>query len=1301
MSLAVLMLLAYASAAEGLVILSCHGRQNYLKASEVVFKGKIIGSGVTTPEMKADFEKRKGTGVREELPAAYRDYEVLFVYKGVLPGLIRVFSRAPLSRQDAGDLAGDVIVPASQITGVYFERANCAGFDRRRLDEIEATRKGLDELIGIMPGSPGAYMKKIASYELYDDSLNVLSTIDQMVKKIPGISDDAALKLSAGKAYYQLGRDDEAISALSGTGQETAETYRQLILIRQKKLAMLDGAKIRLQGQVLEKVSFSGLDLSGADFSGAKLRDVTFTNVTLTGANFSRAEITGSFIGSDLASASFAGSHFRGALEKSNFAKADFTTSQLQLLAARDNSFVNADFDDSQFTVIGAPEATRGKNRFSGASFRGASIAGNLDFAEANFSGARALRPGQGRGMALPVESGYSLELSGQDLSEAKLDGGNFTGASFKNALLRKSSLRGAILAGADFTGADISGADLSSGAGQRLTKLAGADFSAALNIQEAKFDGAVADCNTKFPKGFDIDTKMVEITDPVCAPAPASGVLWHAPQRYLSGDMDVCGGNFQAPCLLSFLIGETLARPATDSQRRLTAWGDLASALLEAGEKELAMAILYRAFAEYSYLVRAGTGMPQVLVEAFESVGTPVSPHWRATDGASDSRFRRDFTFLDKFVKDTWDLAARGDQPAARKAAAQAITAAMRMRPGEQGAILRKFAPLYLRMEAPLRAETREAFDKKLRETRLPARGSAIAPAVDPIAEGMVLLKASNTAAVPAYPISAAEPRPGEAAPARTPLPAFRPPAGCPDDWSLEKERAHHLALGSYGVLVNNPLAREEALGRGNIISAPVNLRDGRDTFVSQREGYLDLDGVTVISSEILQLENGLPNDVHILATGLSRLSERALELKGDPGIDTVYLDGCLSWDNPKPSANSEKSVVYSARDRYGNTASLTVSPQVKVDRLTPRQITDWIHATEKFRGIPYLPQDENNIKVYQAWLDTVQLPKVREAFSAILAAMKNGQMPTELLSEPPRGADGKFLLSPFYMNGRSSLTALIPEGGSCAGISVPHYYNEVNLITAKGRADFSSCPPGKRAYILSDAQDELNIESGLTTYYTGAGNDKFNLGRRGTDLIVLAKGWGKQVITKECERPAYDNNIVSRVAPPQVFGGLGITFQLTPNGIIVESVLPGKPADRAGLSRGDIISAIDDKPVTRMTKAEILVAIRGSSGTPMGITFTSGVPGRTRSLQIARERITVPSHANNTLQQTPVPIDYKWKYPFRSFIIFGPGIFPVDIEVSKSALKNKKTGDEITFPSGNCFNLVYAEPQTKGVNP
>jgi C-terminal processing protease CtpA/Prc len=91
---------------------------------------------------------------------------------------------------------------------------------------------------------------------------------------------------------------------------------------------------------------------------------------------------------------------------------------------------------------------------------------------------------------------------------------------------------------------------------------------------------------------------------------------------------------------------------------------------------------------------------------------------------------------------------------------------------------------------------------------------------------------------------------------------------------------------------------------------------------------------------------------------------------------------------------------------------------------------------------------------------------------------------------------------------------------------------------------------------------------------------------------------------------------------------GVVGIAIGLTahtigaPARLVVERVLPGGPAAKAGVHRGDEIRAIDGHPVNGKSLREITQMIRGKVGTPV----TLAISEKTRTREVTLTRVTPP---------------------------------------------------------------------------
>lgn len=93
--------------------------------------------------------------------------------------------------------------------------------------------------------------------------------------------------------------------------------------------------------------------------------------------------------------------------------------------------------------------------------------------------------------------------------------------------------------------------------------------------------------------------------------------------------------------------------------------------------------------------------------------------------------------------------------------------------------------------------------------------------------------------------------------------------------------------------------------------------------------------------------------------------------------------------------------------------------------------------------------------------------------------------------------------------------------------------------------------------------------------------------------------------------------------------FPGVGIVIDIDPTSksLLVQQVLEGGPAQRAGLQPGDIILTVDDKPTKGLTTEEDSTMIRGKAGTVVHLVVLRQGQPKSLSFMIVREVIHTPS--------------------------------------------------------------------------
>lgn len=67
----------------------------------------------------------------------------------------------------------------------------------------------------------------------------------------------------------------------------------------------------------------------------------------------------------------------------------------------------------------------------------------------------------------------------------------------------------------------------------------------------------------------------------------------------------------------------------------------------------------------------------------------------------------------------------------------------------------------------------------------------------------------------------------------------------------------------------------------------------------------------------------------------------------------------------------------------------------------------------------------------------------------------------------------------------------------------------------------------------------------------------------------------------------------------PAEPTGGLGIAFRAAEEGMVVERVWPGSPAEQMGLEEGDVIVEVDGLPTDTLTEDEFISVMTGPVGT------------------------------------------------------------------------------------------------------
>ncbi|WP_179122137.1 S41 family peptidase [Caloramator quimbayensis] len=89
--------------------------------------------------------------------------------------------------------------------------------------------------------------------------------------------------------------------------------------------------------------------------------------------------------------------------------------------------------------------------------------------------------------------------------------------------------------------------------------------------------------------------------------------------------------------------------------------------------------------------------------------------------------------------------------------------------------------------------------------------------------------------------------------------------------------------------------------------------------------------------------------------------------------------------------------------------------------------------------------------------------------------------------------------------------------------------------------------------------------------------------------------------------------------------FSGIGVRFEVVPEGVKVLSVLKGSGAERAGIKEGDIIIEADGKSLAGITEDKVALYLRGDEGTTVNVKVKRG--SNIISFSITRKIIETPT--------------------------------------------------------------------------
>lgn len=215
-----------------------------------------------------------------------------------------------------------------------------------------------------------------------------------------------------------------------------------------------------------------------------------------------------------------------------------------------------------------------------------------------------------------------------------------------------------------------------------------------------------------------------------------------------------------------------------------------------------------------------------------------------------------------------------------------------------------------------------------------------------------------------------------------------------------------------------------------------------------------------------------------------------------------------------------------------------------------------------------------------------------------------------------------------------------------------ITHYYIEpVNAqsLSMAGLAKLTSLdsdiavkPEGGRLTLLHAGKP-------LTEFMTPAPDDNDGWGNLTAAALESARAASPKIAatsTEDLDKTVLDGVVgtldrFSRYAAPMAaqdiraerngFEGIGVTLDADESVVRVLSVIPGGPAESAGIEANDLILAIDGAKVAAMSREEVINRLRGAPGSHVTISIQRTATSEPIVLSIARAHIVLPTVATH----------------------------------------------------------------------
>jgi carboxyl-terminal processing protease len=151
--------------------------------------------------------------------------------------------------------------------------------------------------------------------------------------------------------------------------------------------------------------------------------------------------------------------------------------------------------------------------------------------------------------------------------------------------------------------------------------------------------------------------------------------------------------------------------------------------------------------------------------------------------------------------------------------------------------------------------------------------------------------------------------------------------------------------------------------------------------------------------------------------------------------------------------------------------------------------------------------------------------------------------------------------------------------------------------------------------------------------------------------------------------------------------FEGIGTAVRGVPQGLRIETVYPGSPAQKAGIRPGDIVTHADGRKLAGLSEAAATAIIKGRAGTTVTLRIRRG--NRTLTKRVVRAKISVPVVSSKIANAGGKRAAYI------ALSTFGPRTAHVEVADAIRRLKRRKAKGIVLDLRGNGGGLVSEAQQ------